>query len=412
MIVAALMQHPVAWSLGVFLAAAWWSRLIAVTLNMHTVAEITRAEYDVPPVDATGRVPRVSIVVPARNEAEHIGAALTSLLQLDYPDYEVIVVDDRSDDATGEILDRLQEEWRERGEKLHHRLKVMHIRELPPGWLGKTHAMWQAGKQATGDWILFTDADVVYRPGALRRAVVFAERERADHCVLFPTMVMRSPGERMMIGFFQSQFVFARRPWKVADPKSRDAIGVGAFNMIRREVYERIGTYERMRLEILDDMRLGELVKQEGFRQRVAFGRDLLRLRWVFGAGGMVQNLTKNGFAILKFNAWFAVLAVCGNLLVNAGPFVGAVIAVGWAKAGFIAALAAIGLIYVGMSWHSDISPVYVVLHPFGAVVFCYALARSAVLTVSRGGVEWRGTFYSLDELREFLRREPRSSWL
>ncbi len=106
------------------------------------------------------------------------------------------------------------------------------------------------------------------------------------------------------------------------------------------------------------------------------------------------------------------VLAVCGNLLVNAGPFVGAVVAVGWAKVGFIAALAAIGLIYVGMSWHSDISPVYVVLHPIGAVVFCYALARSAVLTLARGGVEWRGTFYSLDELREFESSQPRWSWL
>ncbi len=410
--IAALMQHPVAWILGVFLAAAWWSRLVAVALNMHTVAELTRAEYDVPPVDASGRVPRVSIVVPARNEADHIRAAMASLLHLDYPDYEVIAADDRSDDATGEILDRMQEEWRERGEELHHRLKVLHIRELPLGWLGKTHAMWQAGKQATGDWILFTDADVVHRADALRRAVVFAERERADHCVLFPTMVMYSPGERMMIGFFQSQFVFARRPWKVADPKSRDAVGVGAFNLIRREVYERIGTYERMRLEILDDMRLGELVKQEGFRQRVAFGRDLLRLRWVFGAQGMVQNLTKNGFAILRFNVWFAALAVCGNLLVNVGPFAGAAIAVGWAKMGFLAALAAIGLIYVGMSWYSDISPVYVVLHPIGSMLFCYALARSTGLTLARGGVEWRGTIYPLGELREFESSQPRWSWL
>ena len=99
--------------------------------------------------------------------------------------------------------------------------------------------MWQAGKQATGDWLLFTDADVVFRADALRRAVVYAERERADHVVLFPTMVMESAGERMMMAFFQSQFVFAHRPWKVADPKSRDAMGVGAFNLIRREVYER-----------------------------------------------------------------------------------------------------------------------------------------------------------------------------
>ena len=236
---AEFLRHPLIWSSSVFLGAVWLSRLFAVALNMHTVAEITDPEYDATPVDASGRVPRVSIVVPARNEAEHIEAALMSLLQLDYPDYEVIAVDDRSEDATGAILDRLEAQWREREEASHHRLRVLHVTELPPGWLGKTHAMWQAGKQATGDWVLFTDADVVFRPDALRRAVVYAERERADHLVLFPTMVMKSAGERMMMAFFQSQFVFAHRPWKVADPKSRDSIGVGAFNLIRREVYER-----------------------------------------------------------------------------------------------------------------------------------------------------------------------------
>src|SRR5271165_4871035 len=279
-----LLRHPLIWVSSIFLGAVWLSRLFAVALNMHKVAEITRPEYDASPEDAVRLVPRVSIVVPARNEAEHIEAALISLLQLDYSDYEVIAVDDRSEDATGAILDRLEAQWQERGEASHHLLKVLHVTELPPSWLGKTHAMWQAGKQATGDWLLFTDADVVYRPDALRRAVVYAEQERADHVVLFPTMRMNSPGERMMMAFFQSQFVFAHRPWRVADPKSRDAIGVGAFNLIRRHVYEQIGTYQRLRMAVLDDMKLGEVVKRDGFRQRIVFGRNLLQLRWVFGA--------------------------------------------------------------------------------------------------------------------------------
>ena len=379
---------------------------------MHKIAEITRPEYDLAPVDASGRAPRISIVVPARNEAAHIEAALISLLHLDYPDYEVIAVNDRSEDATGEILDRLQEEWRERGEELQHRLKVLHIRELPPRWLGKTHAMWQAGRQATGDWLLFTDADVVFRDDAVRRAIVYAEREWADHVVLFPTMVTESPGERMMIAFFQSQLVFARRPWRVADPKSRDAIGVGAFNLIRREAYERLGTYQRLRMAVLDDMRLGEVAKQEGFRQRIVFGRDLIRLRWVFGAMGMVRNLTKNFFAILHYNTGLAALAVLRILVVNLGPFVGAWLIMGWASLGFLLALASLALIYFGMSWHSDISPLYVLLHPVGTVLFCYAIVRSVVLTLGRGGVIWRGTWYSLAELKRFSREEPRWTWL
>ena len=105
-------------------------------------------------------MPRVSIIVPARNEAEHIEAALVSLLQLDYPDYEVIAVDDRSNDATGVILDRLASHWRAHGEASDHRLKVLHVSDLPQGWLGKVHAMWKAAQQATGEWLLFTDADV------------------------------------------------------------------------------------------------------------------------------------------------------------------------------------------------------------------------------------------------------------
>jgi glycosyltransferase involved in cell wall biosynthesis len=406
------LRHPLIWSCSVFLGGVWLSRLFAVAFNMNKIAEITLPEYDALPVDASGRVARVTIVVPARNEADHIEAALVSLLQLEYPDYEVIAVDDRSEDATGTILDRLENQWREREDAARHRLTVIHVTELPPGWLGKTHAMWQAGKQATGDWLLFTDADVVFRADALRRALVYAERERADHLVLFPTMVMKSVGERMMMAFFQSQFVFAHRPWKVADPKSRDSIGVGAFNLIRREVYQKIGTYERLRLAVLDDMMLGETVKQDGFRQRVVFGRNLITLRWVFGAVGMVRNLTKNFFAILHYNTCFAVLAVSGILAVNLGPFAGVWIAHGWAQAGFIASLVTLVAIYVGMARRSDISPVYVLLHPIATLLFSYAILRSVVLTLVRGGVIWRGTWYSLAELRKFTRERPRWNWL
>ena len=178
---------------------------------------------------------------------------------------------------------------------------------------------------------------MVFRADALRRAMTYAERERADHVVLFPTMVMHTIGERMMMAFFQSQFVFAHRPWKVTDPKSRDAMGVGAFNLVRRSVYEEIGTYAALRMAVLDDMMLGELVKHSGFRQRCVFGRDLLRLRWVIGTFGMVHGLTKNFFAILRFNVLFATAAVCGVLLINAGPFLGVWLVHGWARIGYFA---------------------------------------------------------------------------
>lgn len=406
-----LLQHPVAWLFSIFLGGVWLSRLVAVAAHARSIADIARPEYAALPTSKSP-VPRVSIIVPARNEAEHIEGALMSLLALDYPDYEVIAVDDRSDDGTGQIMDSLAAWWHNRGEASRHLLKVEHVTELPAGWLGKVHAMTMAAQQATGEWLLFTDADVVFRADALRRAVVYAEREPADHVVLFPTMIMKSVGERMMMAFFQAQFVFAHRPWKVADPKSRDSMGVGAFNLVRREVYEKVGTYSRLRMAVLDDMKLGELIKQNGFRQRVVFGRDLLKLRWVVGAVGMIRNLTKNFFAILRFNVPFALLAISGMVLINLGPFVGVWLAHGWARAGFAAALFTIACMYFGIATKADISPVYFFLHPIATVLFAYTVARSMIVTLVRGGIVWRGTFYSLRELRQASEEGPRWSWL
>jgi len=117
------------------------------------------------------------------------------------------------------------------------RLKIIHVKELPPQWLGKTHAMWSAARQASGEWLPLYDADVMFKPDVLSRAIAYAEAEPADHIVLFPKMIMATPGERMMIAFFQTLFVFGHRPWKVADPKPTTTWS-GAFNLVRRTAYE------------------------------------------------------------------------------------------------------------------------------------------------------------------------------
>lgn len=388
------------WTLivGWLLALIWFSRVVAASFGMRKIAEISRPEWDLPPVDSHGRVPRVSIVVAALNEEGKIEPALRSLLELDYPDYEVVAVDDRSTDRTGEIMDRVAEEYRGEG---HHHLRVVHVTELPAGWLGKVHAMWSATEVATGDWILFTDADVVFQKDALRRALAYAERDHADHVVLFPTMLMYTWGERMMIAFFQAMFVFAHRPWKTADPKSKDHMGVGAFNLIRRGAYEKIGTYARMKLSVVDDMKLGEVVKQAGLAQRNVFGRDLIRLHWHSGAMGVVRGLTKNFFAILRYNPLLATMAIVFMLFFNLGPFVGVLAAHGWARAGFATAVLSIAGIYFGMSDRSNVSPFYVLLHPLSSLLFAYAVARSMFVTLWDGGITWRGTKYSLAELRK-----------
>jgi glycosyltransferase involved in cell wall biosynthesis len=382
------------WIAGCILALAWVSRIVDAAIGMPGVADISQPEWKRAPLSAPGG-PRVSIIVPARNEQADIARTLTLLLALDYDNYEVIAVDDRSTDGTGEIMDQFAG-----GLDAEGRLKVIHISELPPGWMGKTHAMWTAGRQASGEWLLFTDADVLFQPDSVRRALAYAESEKADHVVLFPQMIMQGPGERMMIAFFQTLFVFGHRPWKVADPKTKDHIGVGAFNLVRRSVYEGVGTYERLRMEVLDDMKLGKVVKQAGYAQRNVFGRDLISLRWAKGAMGVVNNLIKNFFAVLSFQWWRTLICCVGLGFLNLGPFLGIGFAHGWARLPYAIALLAMFSIYVGMSERSDVPAYYFLLHPVSTVLFLYTLLWSMILTLHQDGVVWRGTKYPLDELR------------
>lgn len=380
------------WIAGWGLGLAWFSRIVDAALGMPHVADISGAEWNRTPAGN----PRVTIIVPARNEADSIEETLHRLLALDYANYEVIAVDDRSTDATGATMDRMAA-----SPEAHGILQVLHIHDLPAGWMGKTHAMWTASQQATGDWLLFTDADVMFKPESLRRALTYAETERADHLVLFPQMVMKRPGERMMIAFFQSMFMFGHRPWKVADPKSRDHIGVGAFNLVRRSVYDSIGTYQALRMEVLDDMKLGKVIKNAGFRQRNVFGHDLISIRWAIGAMGVVNNLTKNFFAVLSFQWPRALAAAVGLGFLNLGPFLGIWFAHGWQRAPFAVALGSMLTIYIGMSLRSQVPPWYFFLHPVSTGLFIYTLLRSMSHTLWNDGIVWRGTKYHLEELRK-----------
>jgi cellulose synthase/poly-beta-1,6-N-acetylglucosamine synthase-like glycosyltransferase len=384
------------WISGIILGLAWFSRIVDAALGMPSVADVSFPQWDRNPVSTAGN-PRVSIIVPARNEEAAIEPALRSLLALDYDNYEVIAVDDRSTDRTGEIMDSLQKNSPE------SLLKVIHHRELPSGWLGKTHAMWTAANQASGEWLLFTDADVMFKPESLRRALAYAEAEHAAHVVLFPQMIMHSPGERMMIAFFQTLFVFGHRPWKVADPKTKDHMGVGAFNLVRRSAYEAVGTYKALRMEVVDDMKLGKVVKNAGFAQRNVFGGDLISIHWARGAMGIVNNLTKNFFAVLSFQRGRTVLSAFGLLFLNLGPFLGTWLAHGWMRLPYAVALGSMFAIYVGMSRRSSVRPYYFLLHPVSTLLFTYTLLRSMFLALSNDGIVWRGTKYPLEELRKGL---------
>ena len=387
-------MHIFWWVRGIALAAVWLDRVQDAARGMKRVADIARPEWDRFPATMA----RVSVVVPARDEQEHVGAALASFAAQDYENLEIIAVDDRSGDATGEIMDRTARQATAARPGL--RFEVIHVRELPAGWLGKTHAMWSAAQRATGDWLLFTDADVKLRADALRRALAYAEEVKADHLVLFPTHALKTPGESMVIANFHMLFLFGHRPWKVSDPKARDSMGLGAFNLVRRQAYEEIGTFRALRLAIVDDVKLGDLIKSTGFKQDNVLGPGLLELHWGRGALGIVRNLTKNLFAVLDYR-WTRALGACLLLVVlNLFPFLGVWLAPGGAKAGFAIAIVSIGALYIGLYGIARISPAYALLHPVNSLIMIYALARSVASTLWHGGVIWRGTKYSLEVLR------------
>jgi glycosyltransferase involved in cell wall biosynthesis len=390
-----MILEVVGWTAGVILGLAWFSRIVDAAIGMPRIADVALPEWDRRPLTPFGE-PRISIIVPARNEEHDIRATLESLLALDYSNFEIIAVNDRSTEATGERMEEVAGTVEAQG-----RLRVVHVSELPPGWMGKTHAMWTAAKKATGDWLLFTDADVLFKPDSVRRVLAYAEAEKADHVVLFPRMIMKRAGERMMISFFQALFVFGHRPWKVADPDADDHMGVGAFNMVRRSVYEAVGTYQALRMEVLDDMKLGKVVKKAGYAQRNVFGEDLISLHWGNGAFGIVSNLTKNFFAILSFQWPRTVASVFALAFLHLVPFLGVLLAHGWARLPYAIAVLSLFGIYCGMSRRSDVAPYYFFLHPVSTTLFMYTLLRSMVHTLANDGIVWRGTKYPLEDLRK-----------
>ena len=383
------------WVIGLFLGVLWLGRVAESAFGMRKVPDISKPDWD---RDPPANAPRISIIVPARDEQENIESALRSLVGVEWPNYEVIAVNDRSTDRTAEIMQHVAREH-----DSQHRLKILNITDLPDGWLGKPHAMHVASQHATGEWLLFTDADIVFRADALRRAMAYVADCNADHLVIFPTHIDWSVSKKIMLAGFNMLFLFGHRPWKTADPKSRDHMGVGAFNLVKRSVYDAIGASEKLKLEIIEDMRLGKLVKDAGYAQRNVFGRDLLLLPWGAGAVDIIRNLTKNFFALMHFSVPRALGACFLLLFFNITPFVLIWFAVGWAKLGFGLALFAIFCLYLGMSWYSPIYPFYFFFHPISTGLLIYTMFVSMTHTLRNDGVIWRGTRYSLEQLRRGL---------
>ena len=349
---------------------------------------------DAPPLTSV-RAPLISIIFAARDEAEKLPAALQTLFNQDYPEFEIVAVNDRSQDRTPAILHEFERD--------HHNLAVIDVAELPPGWLGKPHALVAGVEQSHGEWLVFTDADVHFEPEVLRCALALALQRHWDHLSLFAAVEMRGFWEITSISYFGLGFVFGNEPWLASNPRSARYVGVGAFQLVRRVAYEKSGGHRRLRMDVIEDMKLGKLMKTSGFRSGVAVAQDMVRVRWHSGVQNVIRGVTKNMFAACHYNALLAVAAMMLTLVMSVLPFFGLVFASGWARVFAGVAVCSAILIHGAMIWSTDASPLYGFTHPLGALLFCWMLARSAIATLWRGGVVWRETFYPIDELRKGL---------
>jgi glycosyltransferase involved in cell wall biosynthesis len=341
------------------------------------------------PVEA---LPSLAIVATAKDEAARVERAARSLLAQNYPGARVLIVDDRSTDETGVILDRLA--------GANPRLRTLHVRTLPEGWIGKCHALALAAESCDSEWILFTDGDVTMSPDAARRAVSLAVRGGYDHVAVGAEMQVEGLGEAIFVGSFLVIFNASQRPWLASDPRRKNAVGVGAFNLVRRDAYVRAGGHARLKLELLDDMALAKIIKENGGRQVVARHAGLVHVRWHHGVRGLIRGVEKNAFPATRYNVPLTLAIPPLQLLFVIGPYAGLFLPGILPRLFALAAWIGIFLAYHEASKNAPVRAWQGLLMPVGILLFSYALLRSMVITLRQGGVRWRDTFYPLQTLK------------
>lgn len=365
--------------------------LLAICVDIVRGNRLLKSLRDVPPWTGSP-APLVSVVIPARNEERHVEEALASVLAQDWRPIEIVVVDDRSTDRTGEILDRMA--------AADPRFTVVHVTELPAGWLGKNHALQMGAEQSSGEILLFTDADVVLDPTTLRRAVGYLLKNGLDHLTLGPEIKVPGVFLKMFIAVFSIFFAMFTRPWKARDPKSSKHIGIGAFNMVRTAAWRAAGTHRAIAMRPDDDLKLGKLLKKNGFRQDFAFGGELVSVEWYHSVRELVDGLMKNAFSGVDYRISTVVAATVLQLAFFVWPFAGIFLTDGPARLLNLAAVALLLLLAWGNARQTRLPAWTAFGIPFACLFFIYILWRAMILTVAQGGIRWRGTLYRLDELK------------
>jgi hypothetical protein len=267
----------------------------------------------------------------------------------------------------------------------------------------------QAGARvAGGELLLFTDGDVVFAPDTLRLAVRYLLARRLDHLALLPGLVPGGYWEDAVKSYFAMLFIAGVRAWAAGSASKDVYVGIGAFNLLRRTAYDAIGGHEALRLEVADDLMLGKRIKQAGFRQDALIASDHLRLRWQVGVGGFIRGLEKNGFAALGYSLPFLLLVTALVFLFYAVPWLGVLVFRDGRVSGYaVSVLLMHGIFGYCASFERNgwlLAPVL----PVAAFIYLFAVWRSAIVTLRRGGVRWRDTFYPLEVLKRGSERSGR----
>ena len=341
-------------------------------------------------LDREKRYPRLSVIIAARNEAGTIENALKSVLAQNYPNLEIILVNDRSNDGTDEILQKLAEK--------DPRVLIHHVEELPPGWLGKVNAMQQGFGRSTGVWLLFTDADVHFQEESLERIIDVAERSSVDYLCVVPEVQARQRLLKALYTVSLSGFFLATRIWEVKNQNS--FVGVGACGLVRRSLLSQSPGLPWLKMEVVDDLALAQLAWQAGGKLDVYWGRECLGVEWYPSMSDLIRGLEKNLFAGAQYQYWRALLGIIGILFVAVAPWL-SIFSGNW-----LLSLTAVGafsgywLAWISGDKAQGVGWLERLISPLLLFVIAWALARSTFITWLQGGIQWRETFYSIADLR------------
>lgn len=372
---------------AIIITSAWIIVSLYVIINTRRIGYLHEV-----PARSLEELPSVAIIIPARNEEDEIEEALTSVLNLNYANKEIIVVNDRSTDSTPLILSTMS--------RTFPALKLITIKELEEGWLGKNHALYKGYLSTTSDWLLFTDGDVNYAPGSLNKAIAYALEHHTDHLVIIPKITSPSALFKTVMNTFALILEMKLRPWDASNPRSNASIGVGAFNLVKRTAYEKAGTHKAFSLRPDDDLKLGEKVKKAGLKQNVLYGDHEISLKWYQNLSQFVNGLMKNTFSVSHYNLPRAVLNALLAFVVFVLPIPLFLLAGNglWVYAFIILiAQSLLMLLRKGISakWYDGL------MMTFSGMIMVYIVMASAIKTIKQGGIYWRDHFYALDELKK-----------